>query len=126
MKFSEMLVRLHEGMKGRRPEWKDTLFAVMRDGKIKLYTNVVSYFDMPLDVITSNGWVVIDKPETEYYFWEAFDLLTAGKKIKFKEWQDRHLEYNLIDKQLVLHHVEESVSRIWFNDCLAEDWEVIT
>lgn len=123
MIFEKAHAELMKGKKIRRKEWETLMHLRIIDGKVTAFRGEHSSYYIGCQILTTDGWIVVDGDNTKMTFLEAIEQLKLKKSITKDDWRDKFL---FIDKDqiAICHPVEFDFMPTW--KCLnSSDWEIM-
>ncbi len=122
MDFKEAVEKLEEGKKIRRREWKDESLHIFMD---KCYREEYFPFNYTVDIMISQGWIIIGEEDT-FCFSDIIKPLMEGNKVKLEEWpNDCFLEVYKGTKELFMRKISEVDFIPTFECFTSDDWMVM-
>jgi hypothetical protein len=127
MNFDKAHKELLSGKKIRRKEWEPLMHMRIIDGHVKTFKGEYTNFYKDADIITTNGWLVVDGDNIELTFVEAIGQLKAKKQLTHKNWlEEQSDKFIFIDHNRIAmcKSVEFEFMPTW--ECLnSDDWQIM-
>ncbi len=129
MEFKEAFEKVSLGKKIRRRGWIDkSIYFVMTPEKDLIgYRQEVVSFSFNINLANTHDWMLVDeKSEDILSFPEAVYMLSIGKKIRSKSWDDdSFIQISENRKEIYLKRTCEYNFQPEFECLSSNDWEVI-
>jgi len=127
MNFEKAHKELLAGKKIRRKEWEPLMHMRIIDGYVKTFKGEYTNFYNDANIITTNGWLLVDSDNTELTFVEAIEQLKAKKQLTRKDWlEEQSDKFIFIDHNRIAmcKSVEFEFMPTW--ECLnSDDWQIM-
>src|SRR5580700_7776796 len=107
MKFCEAIEKLKEGYKVTRKPWIDGVYFLMDGDTVKSYQPLLTHYVYNEDIMISDGWEVIGKPEIMYTFCEIIPFIQKGERVKLVNWKEKYIYYDFTIKTLIINAMEQ-------------------
>ncbi len=125
MKFKEAMDELKLGSKVTRLAWIGKMYFKMTDGKVVCHQSSCTWYTFDQDIMTSDGWEVLGKPEEQFSFSEIIPYLMNSYEAKMSDWKDCCIYFDSHEKMLILKSMQELPYTPLLQDFVADDWMVI-
>lgn len=127
MNFEKAFKELMNGKKIRRKEWESLMHMRIIKNVVKTFKGEYTNFFSSSEILTSDGWLVVDGDSAEFTFIEALEHLKNKKSITHKDWLEKQSDkFIFVDKDQMAccRSVEYSFMPTYQCFC-ATDWEIM-
>lgn len=127
MTFDDAFAELMLGKKIRRKEWEHLTHMRLIDRVVKTYRGEYTNFHSNCNVITSNGWLILNGDGKNMSFIEALTELKNKKFLTHIEWLENKIDkFIFVDNdQIATCSAVEFVFMPTYKCFCATDWEVM-
>lgn len=124
MNFSEAVESLKEGKKVTRSSWRDGIYLMIVQKKLKSFQPMWVAFLYENEILLSDGWLLEGRDE-EFTFCDLIPYLQRGEKAQCKDWGAMFIYYDNTSKILCNQTIEETKFTLEFDSFVATDWMAI-
>lgn len=125
MNFQEAMIKLAEGKKVSRPEWKGTYLQKLNDS-VHAFEVSITHYMYNHDTLLSDGWILIDEHGFEMWdnkFRDVIPHLQSGLTARLFDWShDCYISWDKLDNSIVYYSVRNTSIVPNFASLIAEDW----